>query len=190
MDGARARTPRARSPAPRAGARAREVKYSPSIARRVVLSHLLVRLAVRRRPRQLGGFLLLRVHLLRLAVQEQERRGVDLRQARAVAGVDAQPAERALLGLEHHDVGGSLASRRDGRATTRGASVEWSRARLGTGFCGPCGARLVDRSSLAPTDGSSPSVARRRRARARRRIARARRECERSLEWCSRWPVR
>jgi hypothetical protein len=107
-----------------------------------------------------------------------------------VAGVDAQPAERALLGLEHHDVGGSLASRRDGRATTRGASVERSRARLGTGFCGPCGAQLVDRPSLAPTDGSSPSVARRRRARARRRIARARRECERSLEWCSRWPVR
>ena len=189
MDGARARTPRARSPAPRARASERgEIFDIDPSSRRP--PHLLVRLAVRRRPRQLGGFLLLRVHLLRLAVQEQERRGVDLRQARAVAGVDAQPAERALFGLEHHDVGGSLASRRDGRATTRGTSVERSRARLGTGFCGPCDARLVDRSSLAPTDGSSPSVARRRRARARRRIARARRECERSLEWCSRWPVR
>jgi len=61
-----------------------------------------VRLTVSRGPRKLGRLLLLVEHLLALAVQEEERGGVNLGQAHAVTRIDAEAAERALFRLEHH----------------------------------------------------------------------------------------
>ena len=65
-------------------------------------SYLLVRLTVSRGPRELRRLLLLVEHLLALAVQEEERGGVNLGQTHAVTRIDAEAAERALFRLEHH----------------------------------------------------------------------------------------
>ena len=70
---------------------------------RARFSYLLVRLTVRRRPRELRRLLLLRGELLALAVQVQERGGVLLGEAHAVTRVHAQSTEGALFRLEHHD---------------------------------------------------------------------------------------
>jgi len=66
---------------------------------RARFSYLLVRLTVRRRPRELRRLLLLRGELLALAVQVQERGGVLLGEAHAVTRVHAQSTEGALLPL-------------------------------------------------------------------------------------------
>jgi hypothetical protein len=61
-----------------------------------------VRLAVLRRPRELGGPESEVKKPLALGVEEQVRLRVHLGQARAMAGVDLQAGEPAHFGLENH----------------------------------------------------------------------------------------
>lgn len=61
-----------------------------------------MRLAVLRRPRELGGPESEVKKPLALGVEEQVRLRVHLGQARAMAGVDLQAGEPAHFGLENH----------------------------------------------------------------------------------------
>lgn len=85
-----------------------------------------MRLTVSRGPSKLSRLLLLVEHLLALAVQEEERGGVNLGQTHAVTRIDAEAAERALFRLEHHcrcaktreaQRGGCVSSRTTGDAS-------------------------------------------------------------------------